>query len=143
RTRHVPVRTYGLDAADLPPDVTAADIRTGTEGTEFTIRATGHGEARVTSPLLGRHNVSNVLAATAVALELGLSLAEIAAAARNLEPVPHRLQLMHGQGGVTVIDDAYNSNPAGARAALAVLAEFPGRKVLVTPGMVEQIGRAS
>ncbi|HZS01555.1 MAG TPA: UDP-N-acetylmuramoyl-tripeptide--D-alanyl-D-alanine ligase [Chloroflexota bacterium] len=137
RTRHVPVRTYGLDAADGPPDVTAADIRTGTEGTEFTIRATGHGEARVTSPLLGRHNVSNVLAATAVALELGLSLAEIAAAARNLEPVPHRLQLMHGQGGVTVIDDAYNSNPAGARAALAVLAEFPGRKVLVTPGMVE------
>jgi UDP-N-acetylmuramoyl-tripeptide--D-alanyl-D-alanine ligase len=146
RTRHVPVCTYGLDGADgapdltaidSPPDVTAVDVRTSTEGTEFTVRAAGHGEARFTSPLLGRHNVSNVLAATAVALELGLSLAEIATAARHLAPVEHRLQLIHGQGGVTVIDDAYNSNPAGARAALAVLAEFPGRKVLVTPGMVE------
>jgi len=137
RTRHVRVRTYGLDAADGTPEVTAVDIRTSTEGTEFTVRAAGHGEARFVSPLLGRHNVSNVLAATAVALELGLSLAEIAAAARGLEPVAHRLQLIHGQGGVTVIDDAYNSNPAGARAALAVLSEFSGRKVLVTPGMVE------
>jgi UDP-N-acetylmuramoyl-tripeptide--D-alanyl-D-alanine ligase len=137
RTRHVPVRTYGLDAADPPPAVTAVDIHTSTQGTEFTVRADGYGEARFTSPLLGRHNVSNVLAATAVALELGLLLQEIAAAARTLEPVAHRLQLIHGQGGVTVIDDAYNSNPAGARAALAVLSEFPGRKVLVTPGMVE------
>jgi UDP-N-acetylmuramoyl-tripeptide--D-alanyl-D-alanine ligase len=136
RTHHVPVRTYGLDA-DGAPDVTAVDIRTSAEGTAFTVRAVGHGEAAFTSPLLGRHNVANVLAATAVALELGLSLDEIAAAARSLEPVEHRLQLIHGQGGVTVIDDAYNSNPAGARAALAVLAEFPGRKVLVTPGMVE------
>jgi UDP-N-acetylmuramoyl-tripeptide--D-alanyl-D-alanine ligase len=137
RTQHVPVRTYGLDTAAGSPDVTAVDLRTSAEGTTFTLRAAGHGEAAFTSPLLGRHNVSNVLAATAVALELGLSLDEIAAAARNLQPVEHRLQLIHGQGGVTVIDDAYNSNPAGARAALTVLAEFPGRKVLVTPGMVE------
>jgi UDP-N-acetylmuramoyl-tripeptide--D-alanyl-D-alanine ligase len=137
RTRHVPVRTYGLDAVGGPRDVTAVDLRTGPEGTEFTVRAAGYGEARVASPLLGRHNVANVLAATAVALELGLSLDEVAAAACGLAPVEHRLQLIHGQGGVTVIDDAYNSNPAGARAALAVLAEFPGRKVLVTPGMVE------
>jgi UDP-N-acetylmuramoyl-tripeptide--D-alanyl-D-alanine ligase len=137
RTRHVPVRTYGLETADGAPDVTAVDIRTSTRGTEFTVRAAGHGEARFVSPLLGRHNVANVLGATAVALELGLTLPEIAAAAERLEPVPHRLQLIPGSGGVTVIDDAYNSNPAGARAALAVLAEFPGRKVLVTPGMVE------
>jgi UDP-N-acetylmuramoyl-tripeptide--D-alanyl-D-alanine ligase len=137
QTRHVPIRTYGLEAADGPPDVTAADIRTSTRGTEFTVRAAGHGEARFRSPMLGRHNVANVLAATAVALELGLTLDEIAAAAERLEPVPHRLQLIPGSGGVTVIDDAYNSNPAGARAALAVLSEFPGRKVLVTPGMVE------
>ena len=136
-TRHVPIRMYGLDAAAGRPDVTAVDLRTSTAGTQFAVRAAGHGAAAFTSPLLGRHNVSNVLAATAVALELGLSLDEIAAAARTLEPVEHRLQLIHGQGGVTVIDDAYNSNPAGARAALAVLAEFPGRKVLVTPGMVE------
>jgi UDP-N-acetylmuramoyl-tripeptide--D-alanyl-D-alanine ligase len=137
RTRHVPVRTYGLEMADGTPDLTADDIHTSPRGTEFTVRATGYGEARFVVPLLGRHNVSNVLAATAVALELGMTLEEVAAAAQRLEPVEHRLQLIPGSGGVTVIDDAYNSNPAGARAALAVLAEFPGRKVLVTPGMVE------
>jgi UDP-N-acetylmuramoyl-tripeptide--D-alanyl-D-alanine ligase len=137
RTRHVPVRTYGLEATPGPPDLTAVNIRTSTRGTEFTVRAAGRGEARFRTPLLGRHNVANVLGATAVALELGLSLEEIAQAAARLEPVAHRLQLVVGSGGVTVIDDAYNSNPAGAQAALDVLAEFPGRKVLVTPGMVE------
>lgn len=136
QTRHVRVRTYGLDPAGVP-DVTATDVCMGPQGTTFTLRAAGHGAVAVTSPLLGRHNVSNVLAAATVALEHGLTLAEVAAAVGRLEPVPHRLQLLAGQNGVTVIDDAYNANPAGARAALEVLAAFPGRKVLVTPGLVE------
>ena len=49
----------------------------------------------------------------------------------------HRLQLIRGAGGVTVIDDAFNANPAGAKAAMEVLAGFPGRRICVTPGMVE------
>jgi UDP-N-acetylmuramoyl-tripeptide--D-alanyl-D-alanine ligase len=52
--------------------------------------------------------------------------------------VEHRLQLLEGSGGVTVIDDAYNSNPDGADAALDVLASMPARRrVVVTPGMIE------
>jgi UDP-N-acetylmuramoyl-tripeptide--D-alanyl-D-alanine ligase len=137
RTSAVPVRTYGWERRAKGPDLLATDVRTSPEGTSFTVRVAGGEPVTFQTPLLGRHNVSNVLAASAVALELGLSLAEIAAAARDLAPVPHRLQLLPGSAGVTVIDDAYNSNPAGARAALDVLAEFPGRKVLVTPGMVE------
>ncbi len=137
QTSHVPVRTYGLEPRGRGPDLTASAIETSPSGTSFTVHAPNAEPVRFSTPLLGRHNVSNVLAATTVALELGLSLAEIAAAARDLAPVPHRLQLIQGEGGVTVIDDAYNSNPAGARAALDVLAELPGRKVLVTPGMVE------
>jgi UDP-N-acetylmuramoyl-tripeptide--D-alanyl-D-alanine ligase len=137
RTSAVPVRTYGLERRANGPALLATDVETGLEGTCFTVHAPGSDPVHFQIPLLGRHNVGNVLAATAVALELGLSLAEIAAAARNLEPVPHRLQLLRGGAGVTVIDDAYNSNPAGAQTALEVLAEFPGRKVLVTPGMVE------
>jgi UDP-N-acetylmuramoyl-tripeptide--D-alanyl-D-alanine ligase len=137
RTSAVPVRTYGLERRPGGPDLIATDVRTGIEGTSFTVHTAGEDPVDFQTPLLGRHNVGNVLAATAVALELGLTLPEIAAAARELEPVPHRLQILQGGGGVTVIDDAYNSNPAGAQAALEVLAEFPGRKVLVTPGMVE------
>ena len=49
----------------------------------------------------------------------------------------HRLQLLRSAGGVTIIDDAFNSNPRGAKAALDVLSHFPGRRIIVTPGMVE------
>ena len=76
--------------------------------------------------LLGRHNVYNILAAATVALEFGMSLHEIAEAIKVLEPTPHRLQLIRGAGGVTVIDDAFNANPVGARMALEVLNEFRG-----------------
>lgn len=88
--------------------------------------------------LLGRHNVYNILAAATVALEFGMSLHEIAEAVKTLESTPHRLQLIRGAGGVTVIDDAFNANPVGARMALEVLDEFKlGKKVLVTPGLIE------
>ena len=56
----------------------------------------------------------------------------------NVEPIPHRLQLTAGAGGVTIIDDSFNANPVGAKAALEALNEIGnGKKVLVTPGMVE------
>jgi UDP-N-acetylmuramoyl-tripeptide--D-alanyl-D-alanine ligase len=88
--------------------------------------------------LLGRHNVSNILFASAIAQELGMTLAAIARRAATLAPVEHRLQLLERANGVTVIDDAYNSNPVGARIALETLASFEGgRKILITPGMVE------
>ena len=73
-----------------------------------------------------------------VAIECGMTFEEIQAAIANVEPVPHRLQLTAGAGGVTIIDDSFNSNPVGAKAALEVLTEIgDGKKVLVTPGMVE------
>jgi len=61
---------------------------------------------------------------------------EIARGVRILEPVEHRLQLIPGV--MTVIDDAFNSNPAGAQEALNVLSGFSGRRLIVTPGMIEQ-----
>jgi UDP-N-acetylmuramoyl-tripeptide--D-alanyl-D-alanine ligase len=71
----------------------------------------------------------------------GIPLAELGPRIQSLQPVEHRLQLIKGAGGVTVIDDAFNSNPAGASAALEVLADFDrseaGRIVVVTPGIVE------
>ena len=96
----------------------------------------------IRTQLLGRHNVSNILAAMSVALACGMALEEIRDAIAKVEPVPHRLQLSAGAGGVTIIDDSFNANPVGAKAALEVLDDFgrdanSGKKVLVTPGMVE------
>lgn len=132
---------YGLEEAPTggsAPDVTARQVRVTRAGLELTLEAVGAGSAAAKVTLLGRHNASNVLAATAAALACGMTIEDIARAAANVQPVEHRLQLIPSSGGVTVIDDAYNANPDGARAALEVLREFGGaRKVLVTPGMVE------
>jgi len=82
----------------------------------------------------------NVACAVAVALELGVPAGEIAKRLRLLPVVPHRLEAQITSGGFAVLDDTYNANPAGARAALAALEEAAGdggRRAVVTPGMVE------
>ena len=129
---------YGLDAA-ARPDVTAHDLLVVPDGTAMTVFDTRNGAGLpVTLKLLGRHAVGHVLSGVAVATTLGRSLEELKGAIEKIEPVEHRLQIIRGAGGVTVIDDAYNSNPSGADAALEVLQHMPGgKKIVVTPGMVE------
>lgn len=132
-------------AVDADSDLTASNIRHTDAGLEFTVHSNAlqaDGEVEIRTRLLGRHNVSNILAATSVALACGMELKEIRDAVAKVEPVPHRLQLSAGAGGVTIIDDSFNANPVGAKAALEVLDDFGrtpngGKKVLVTPGMVE------
>ena len=137
-----PVRRYATDpfpvaSASDRAELTATNIQHTDAGLAFTIH-TSVGTAEIGTQLLGRHNVSNILAATAVAIECGMTLAEIRVAIANVVPVPHRLQLTSSEGSVTIIDDSFNSNPVGAKAALEVLTEIQGgKKVLVTPGMVE------
>jgi UDP-N-acetylmuramoyl-tripeptide--D-alanyl-D-alanine ligase len=132
------LRVIRYGQAEPSAQLRARDIRTTADGLAFTVEASGHGQTEVRLGLLGRHNVMNFLAATGAALALGMSLPEIAQAARRVEPVEHRLQPIHGDGGILVIDDTYNSNPSGAAEALSVLRELPGgQKVLVTPGMIE------
>ena len=97
------------------------------------------GRIRCRTRLLGRHNVYNMLSAFAVAYYLGMAPERIAAAFWKLTPVSHRLELKRG-GAVTIIDDAFNSNPAGAESALEVLSAMPGgQKIIITPGMVESV----
>lgn len=85
---------------------------------------------------------TNVACAVGVAHRLGVPNAGLVASLGDLPIVPHRLAVATAPSGVVVIDDTYNSNPAGARAALGVLhdAAASGRRVVVTPGMVE-LGR--
>jgi UDP-N-acetylmuramoyl-tripeptide--D-alanyl-D-alanine ligase len=138
RTTHVAVMRYGLEAAGPPLDLRAEDIAMGPQGLSFTM-ADKHGRrVRAETILLGRHNVLNILGAACAAVALGLSLDDLVKAIRGLPAVPHRLQLIDNGAGVTIIDDSYNSNPIGAMEALEVLKSFTaGRRVLVTPGMVE------
>ena len=82
---------------------------------------------------------TNLACAIGAALEVGASVEEISARFADLVPVANRSNVVVAQSGVTVIDDTFNANPASARAALSVLAglQLSGRKVVVTPGLIE------
>jgi UDP-N-acetylmuramoyl-tripeptide--D-alanyl-D-alanine ligase len=137
-TKEVDVVRYGIDAVGAP-HITATDVDVTATGASFVIADTRDGRSQpVRTKLLGRHSIGHVLAAVAVALAAGKELGDLKGSIETLTPVEHRLQLIEGSGGVTVIDDAYNSNPEGADAALDVLASMPARRrVVVTPGMIE------
>ncbi len=113
----------------------AYDIKATAKGSEFKMDIDGVTKEFKTS-LIGMHNVQNVAGAIAVAHKLGVPVDKIVRQVRALEGVEHRLQLRKS-AACTIIDDAYNSNPTGAKAALDTLAMFDGAKIIVTPGMVE------
>ena len=132
------VKKYRAGLKGILLDMRADDIEVGPAGSTFTLRNSFGETIQCTTKLLGRHNIQNIVLACSVAAHLGLTMEQIARGVGRIEPVEHRLQLIPGANGVTVIDDAFNSNPVGAKAALDVLSGFPGRHVVVTPGMVEQ-----
>lgn len=125
--------TYGLKGGN---DYNAYDISVSQKGTTFTV---SHGEETktFTTKLLGEHNVQNILGAIAVAHTFGVSFDELVFPVKRLEPVPHRMEILDKGNGVTVIDDAFNSNPAGAKAALKTLSGFDALRIVATPGMIE------
>jgi len=133
-----------LFAPDPHPDaeVFAEEITLAEGRTRFTLCLRGPGETErvaVRAQLLGRHNVANLLAAAAYGFGRNLPAATIARALAGVSPPAHRLApIVNRAAGIVVIDDAYNANPEGAAAALDVLRAHPaGRRLLVTPGMVE------
>ena len=105
-------------------------------GSRFSVKAPDGSRQEFSTRLLGHANVQNICGAIAVAHHLGIPLSVLAPAVRQLESVPHRLQLIR-QTGLTIIDDAYNSNPAGAKNALETLALCRGTRIVITPGLVE------
>ena len=116
----------------------ATDISYSLRGTTFTILGPDGLSITLTTRLLGECNISNLTAAVIVALRLGVPADKIRYAVENIEPVEHRLSIRHTAGGLTIIDDAFNSNPHGSRMALDVLSRFTGgRRIVITPGMIE------
>ena len=128
-----------LEKKYMPGDLmTASDMEWGPFGTRFTLTDIQTGEsARCETRLLGEHSIANLLLCCTAARTLGMTPAEIAMGVARCQPVEHRLELLSGGGGVSIIDDAFNANPIGAKAALRVLKGFPGRRIIITPGMVE------
>lgn len=124
---------YGINSKD---GYNARIDSVSERGTQFTVTAPSGEECTYNTRLIGSHNVLNIVGCIAVANTYGISLAELKPRVRSLEPVPHRLEIKNN-GAAVIIDDAYNSNPSGAKAALDVFAIFDGFKILVTPGMVE------
>lgn len=119
-------------------DVRAERWEVGPFGSEFDLVFGGEESIRCTTQLLGKHNIMNVLGCAAAARALGLTAEQIAAGIAKAEPVEHRLQLINPNNGTLVIDDAFNSNPNGTKAAMEVLSMYTQfRKICVTPGMVE------
>ncbi|MGE5814491.1 MAG: UDP-N-acetylmuramoyl-tripeptide--D-alanyl-D-alanine ligase [Acidobacteriota bacterium] len=129
------VITFGIENAAT---VQAREVQAlGTRGMQAMLVA-GNRDRVLRTPLLGRGNLANVLAAAAVALHLGISLDEIVSRAATLRPARHRGEVVHLANGVTLIDDSYNSSPSALTRALDVLARSDApRKAAVLGEMLE------
>ena len=117
--------------------VTAENISTGQHGMTFTLKIAGEPPVECGTVLLGRHSVSNICLAAAVAYKIGLTPEEIARGINRIQSIGHRLELVPNNRNIVIIDDSYNGNVNGVEAALEVLDTFGGRKIVLTPGLVE------
>jgi UDP-N-acetylmuramoyl-tripeptide--D-alanyl-D-alanine ligase len=140
QTRIAVSRTASPDEA-LPngPRFIASEITETLDGLTFKVTDMQTGMSEIFQTAVpGEHNVTNILLATAVAVHEGMALREIAYLVQRLKPSESRLVRRQISPGITVINDAYSANPAGVVSALKALSlHTSGRRVLITPGMVE------
>lgn len=116
----------------------AEDIVYSAFGTTFTVVCPDGHKLTLKTKLVGECNISNLVAAIIVALYLDVPEQKIAYAVEKIEQVEHRLNVKRIPGGITIIDDAFNSNPTGSGMALDVLASMTGgKRIIITPGMIE------
>ena len=126
---------FGPEAA-----VTARELRPeGLGGSRFLL-ATPAGEAEVRYPLVGRHNVSNALAAAGAGIALGLGAEPIAEALSSAEPSKMRGQVVRLANGATVIDDSYNSSPRALEAMVDAVSGIEARRRIVVAGEMLELG---
>ena len=121
---------------DNTTDLYVKDIKTTKDGSKFSL-CFNNEVVECKTILLGDHNISNILLAATVAINLGLTLKEIQEGIEKLVTIPHRLEIVKSSSTYTILDDAYNSSVEGSKASLDVLSKFDGKKFVITPGLVE------
>ena len=128
------VLTYSIEgkAADLQ----ALNIQPAPDRTDFELSYDGQFHA-VSLAVPGVHNVANALCATACALLVGVKISNIVRGLEKFSSFSSRLEKLEGFWGGVLVDDTYNANPAAMKAAIDVLARYPGRKFLVVGDMAE------
>lgn len=127
---------YGIANAGKSA-VTARNIKYSPRGTDFTYVGPD-GEIDLHTSLVGECNIANLLGAITIALQMNVPVQKIKYAVERIDQVEHRLNMKTLPNGLTIIDDAFNSNPMGSRMALDVLAMMvQGRRIVITPGMIE------
>ena len=128
----------GID--DTTADVVASNIKLSKDGTTFDVKfKDDNNKYNFETKLLGKANIYNILASIALGKELGISIKELELGVKKVNPVEHRLELRK-LPKYYIIDDSYNSNPLGSSMALDVLEMMPGKKIIITPGMIELAG---
>ncbi|MEI3529837.1 MAG: UDP-N-acetylmuramoyl-tripeptide--D-alanyl-D-alanine ligase [Bacilli bacterium] len=118
-------------------DVRATNIKLSPSGTTFDCMfKNDNNKYSFETKLLGKANIYNILASIALGHALGISIEQLQLGVKKVRPVEHRLELRQYYD-INLIDDSYNSNPTGAKMALDVLNLMPGKKMVITPGMIE------
>ncbi|URN99966.1 UDP-N-acetylmuramoyl-tripeptide--D-alanyl-D-alanine ligase [Leclercia adecarboxylata] len=129
-------KTWRFSPNAANSDFTANNIHVTSHGTEFTLQ-TPTGNVDVLLPLPGRHNIANALAASSLAMAVGAPLSAIKAGLANLKAVPGRLFPVQLAENKLLLDDSYNANVGSMTAAVQVLSEMPGYRVMVVGDMAE------
>jgi UDP-N-acetylmuramoyl-tripeptide--D-alanyl-D-alanine ligase len=125
----------GEDATVRALDVTDK----GLDGVAFRLRIAGE-EVAVTLPVPGRHNVTNALAAAGASHALGIPVAAIARGLDTFRPAAMRMEIVALPSGVTILNDAYNANPASMAAALTTLGASTAQRRFAALGSMRELG---
>ena len=134
--------TYGTSgSAEFRFEPQRFDADVGYSGT---IMASEYGSFPATIKVAGEHSLRPIMGAVAAAIMFGFAPEEVVRGLSMIKPVPGRMNILHGIGGVTVIDDTYNSSPAAAAAALQTLYSFDdAAERIVVLGDMRELGASS
>ena len=125
----------GIDNKDA--DIYAHDIKLSNSGTTFKVRfKDDKKDYEFSTKLLGKANIYNILAGLALGNAFGITKEQLIQAVKKIKPVEHRLELKKWFD-MNLIDDAYNANPDGCNMALDVLNLMPGKRIVISSGMIE------